>query len=94
MKIREIMHHKTFSVQRHDALYRAAQIMWEHDLGVLPVLDEKNHAVGVITDRDIAMAAFTQGRSLMDIPVESSMSKNLYCCEPNDDIEKAYDLMG
>ena len=93
MKIKEIMHPKPFSLRRDDNLSSAAQIMWERDVGVLPVTDQDDHVIGVITDRDIAMAAFTQGKVLLDIPVERSMSKNLYSCNQDDELDQAQALM-
>jgi CBS domain-containing protein len=44
-----------------DTLNFAAQLMWEHDCGVAPVVKENGRLCGVITDRDICMAAYTQG---------------------------------
>jgi len=93
MKIKDIMHSKPFTVHRNASVDQAARLMWENDLGALPVIDDNDHVIGMITDRDIAMAAFTQGRALTDITVDSSMSKSLYCCELGDELEKAQDLM-
>ena len=45
-----------------DTLHRAAQIMWEKDCGIVPVVDAEKHVRGVITDRDIAIAAATRNR--------------------------------
>jgi CBS domain-containing protein len=47
-----------------DNLERAAQIMWENDCGVVPVVDGSERVVGMVTDRDICMAAYTQGQPL------------------------------
>jgi CBS domain-containing protein len=45
-----------------DTLASAAQIMREHDCGFLPVVREGNRLVGVITDRDICLAAESRAR--------------------------------
>ena len=42
-------------------LAEAAQKMWERDCGSLPVCDRDRRVVGMITDRDICMAAWLQG---------------------------------
>jgi CBS domain-containing protein len=52
-----------------DTLHRAAQIMWERDCGAVPTVDAAGRAVGIITDRDLTMGAFTQGLPLVAIPV-------------------------
>jgi CBS domain-containing protein len=61
-----------------DNLQRAAQIMWENDVGVVPVVDADLHVVGMITDRDICMAAYIQGTPLWRIPVSSAMARKVY----------------
>jgi CBS domain-containing protein len=76
-----------------DALDHAAQCLWEYDCGVLPVLGDEHKVVGMITDRDVCMAAYTQGRPLRDIPVARAMSSELYFCRPEDSVEHALLLM-
>ena len=44
-----------------DSLATAAHLMWDHDCGCVPVLNEQARVVGMLTDRDICMAAFFQG---------------------------------
>jgi len=63
--------------------------MWDHDCGCVPVVDETNTIQGMITDRDVCMAALMQGKSLGEISVGSAMSRAIYGCSPTDDIEKA-----
>ena len=43
--------------------------MWERRCGSVPVVDEAGDVVGMVTDRDVSMAAYTQGRRLDDIAV-------------------------
>ena len=47
-----------------DSLTSAARLFWEHDLGALPVVDAAGSVVGLITDRDLCMAAYTTGLPL------------------------------
>jgi CBS domain-containing protein len=60
--------------QDHDMLDVVAQHMWDADVGVIPVIDPRGRLVGVITDRDVAMAAYTQGHPLRQISVRTAMS--------------------
>lgn len=93
MKIKELSFQKPFTITRNDNLDLAANLMWEHDLGVLPVIGENGQVIGMITDRDIAMAAFTQGKRLIDLQVESSMSKSAFTCNQEDELSDALELM-
>jgi CBS-domain-containing membrane protein len=47
----------------------------------------------VITDRDIAIAAATQGRPAGEIPVRDVISGTVYSCEEHDDIHAALKIM-
>jgi len=70
----------TSPVHRVDAsasLNDAAQLMWGHDIGVVPLVDSNDRVQGILTDRDIAMAAYIQGRTLQSIPVREVMSTSV-----------------
>jgi CBS domain-containing protein len=86
MRVKELMTKSLVTCQPDDSLERAAQLMWECDVGALPVVDSDAQAVGMITDRDICMAAYTRGCSLAECSVKSAMSHELYRCKPDDSI--------
>jgi len=94
MKVSERMSGDVRTVAAHESLERAAQIMWEHDCGCVPIVDHEQHLVGVITDRDICMGAYTQGGCLRDIPVHRCMSRAAQVCAPDDTLESAASRMG
>lgn len=75
------------------SLNEAARLLWNHDLGALPVVDDKGRPLGMITDRDICMAAYTQGRLLREIPVASAMSRHPFTCRPHDLLQTAEQTM-
>ena len=76
-----------------DSLNRAAQIMWEHDCGFVPVVGMDGHLSGIVTDRDICMAAYTRGQQLSAMSVASVMSKRVYSCSPEHSVGYAARLM-
>lgn len=76
-----------------DALYRPAQIMWEGDCGSVPVVDASGRLSGIITDRDICMAAYTKGLPLNSIRVADVMSRHVHACAPDDTLERAISMM-
>jgi CBS domain-containing protein len=93
MNVREIMTSTVETCRWDDDLARAAQIMWEHDCGCVPVVDHEQKVVGVLTDRDICMAAYTQGRKLSEIPVSTAAAHKVLSCTPDDAIETAEAIM-
>ena len=68
MNVSDLMTTAVKSCVIGDSLQRAAQLMWENDCGVVPVLDGEGRVVGMITDRDICMAAYTHGQALWATP--------------------------
>ena len=89
MKIVDLMATDVATCAPHDSLNRAAQIMWERRCGSILVLDEGGLLAGVVTDRDICMAAYTQGRSLDEILVNAAMAHHVFAVSPDQNIEDA-----
>lgn len=87
MKITNLVNRKVHSCAIHNNLEYAAQLMWDYDIGYLPVVDDQGCVAGVITDRDICMAAYTQGAPLRDIPVTTAMAKHVLVCGLADEVE-------
>lgn len=93
MKVEELMTTEVGSCRPYDDAGEAAKIMWERDCGAVPVVDQDGRVVAVLTDRDICMAAFTQGRTLADIRVSSAMSRKLWTTRADDDVKDAETTM-
>lgn len=93
MKVEQIMNVDTKVCRPYEALNRAAQIMWENRCGAVPVVDERDHPVGFLTDRDICMAAYTQDKPLSALRVDHAMAHDVVCCKGDDELISAAELM-
>ena len=93
MKVGDLMTRDVRACTIHDSLNAAARIMWDHDCGCTPVVDGHGRLAGIVTDRDICMAAYTQGLPLEAIAVERVMSPRVISCARGDDLETAHRLM-
>lgn len=95
MKVRDLQTSDVQAVSPDTNLAAAAQIMWECDCGVVPVVDDNRAVVGMITDRDIAIATTTRSAAPADIAVRHVMATGeLYSCRPDDDVRTALSTMG
>lgn len=94
MKLREVMTENPVVCRSTDTLSTVAGLMWEHDCGVLPVVDESEHLVGIVTDRDVCMAAYTTGSRLDELGVSQAMSRQVFTLSPEAELEEATALMG
>jgi CBS-domain-containing membrane protein len=86
MRVEQLMSKQVYWCRPEDTLDHAAQLMWEHDCGALPVCTGNGEArlIGMITDRDICMSALFQGRPLHEIRVSDTMSRELRVSRPED----------
>jgi CBS domain-containing protein len=93
MEVADVMTKNVSGCGEHDTLERAAQVMWENDCGCVPVMDAKGDLAGIVTDRDICMAAYTQGRLLSDMQISSIARKPVFTVHETDALEDAEMLM-
>ena len=93
MKVREIMTSEPTCCAVSDDLALVTSAMFEKDCGVLPVLSPDGTVVGMITDRDVAIAAATRNRTPSLIVVAEVVSGTLHFCGPDDDLDDALDTM-
>src|SRR5215470_2569301 len=92
MEVEDLMTSPVYRCSPRDSLHAAAQIMWDADCGCVVVVDDER-LVGMITDRDICMAAHFTGAPLDSTTVDEVMSRTIYACKPNDTITTASQLM-
>ena len=97
MRVQDLMAREVHSCQAEDSLETAAQLMWDHDCGCIPVCmrgnDDASKMIGVITDRDICMHALFQGMALRDLHVRDAMAKDIHVCHPGDSFAQAEKTM-
>jgi CBS-domain-containing membrane protein len=93
MNVEQLMSRDTRSCSPDDTLDRAARNMWDRDCGVVPITDASGRVVGMITDRDICMAAYTQNKLLTEIPIKSIAMKPVVTLHPYDSAQTAETLM-
>jgi len=93
MNVSNLIRRHVTSCSIDDNLERAAQLMWNHDIGCLPVIDHQGHVAGMVTDRDACMAAYTQGVPLRAIPVTSAMASQVFSCREVDDVDDVETMM-
>jgi CBS domain-containing protein len=95
MKIEQLMTRCPMSCQPSHPLSWAAEVMCNHNYGCLPVTagDGSQRVVGLITDRDICMAAHLKGKHLSEIRVGEAMTKEVWACNPGDPLQEAEAIM-
>lgn len=93
MKVQDLMTTSPAACTLTTSLHDAGGMMWHHDCGILPVVAEGGKVVGMITDRDICMAAVLTGRNLANIAVEDVVSGKVFACRVDDEVRTALTTM-
>jgi CBS domain-containing protein len=93
MLIEDVMTKEVRSCHPEDGLDQAARMMAQGDCGCVPVADADGRCVGMLTDRDICLAAYATGKRLVELHVADVMAKQVVSCLPHDDIAAAELMM-
>jgi CBS domain-containing protein len=94
MRIRDVMTPKAQTCSPSSDLAAVGTLMWRYDCGAIPVVDPVSGTVhGMITDRDICMAAATQHRPAAEIHVSDVVSGPLYAVRADNDAREALQIM-
>ncbi|QQP88443.1 CBS domain-containing protein [Skermanella sp. TT6] len=93
MQIREIMTRDVEVVAPGDTIQRAAKLMDELNVGVLPVC-EGPKLVGLVTDRDITVRATSVGKAPGECRVSEVMTDEPRYCYEDDVVSDVSRLMG
>lgn len=93
MLVEDIMTRPPITCMASDSGFEAARLMWDHDIGALPVVEADGRLVGMVTDRDLCMAALFKEAPLATIEVRQVMTRNVYACAPTDPPGAAERLM-
>ena len=93
MKVKDLMTINVKSCRDYSTPNTAAEMMWDHDVGCVPIVDHENHVIGMLTDRDVCMSVYIQGAPLTGVSVTSAMSKQVFSCSSEDDLASVERLM-
>jgi CBS domain-containing protein len=92
MKVKDVMTREVLTCTPETTLAEAAQLMWDGDCGILPVV-ENGKLVGVVTDRDMYVALATRNVPAARLKVGAVATKTPFTCTPEDDIQTALATM-
>ena len=89
MKVKDVMKTDVGFCSAGDSLMKAAELMRSRDCGVVPVVDEENRVVGMLTDRDLCLAVAARNRKASDVKCGELMRGQAIVCAPEDKLEDA-----
>ncbi len=69
------------------------RMMGENHVGCMPVCNEENQIVGIVTDRDIVLRGIACQKDPKQTKLSDIMTTQVCCCNASDDLEKAEKVM-
>lgn len=93
MKIKDCMCNNVKWVSPNTNVCDCAKVMSDNKIGCVPVCDESNQVVGIVTDRDVLLRTIACDKDCKNTPVSEIMTTNVCVCEANSEIEEAESLM-
>ena len=95
MQVRDVMTNDPECVTPGATIREAAQVMQRENVGIVPVVEEKNtkRLVGVVTDRDIAIRVVAEGRDAGTRVSEVMSASRITTCTPDDNVDDAMEAM-
>ena len=92
-KIAEVMTQRPRAVTAQMTVREAARLMDEEDVGSLPVVDEGERLIGIVTDRDIAVRVVGRGLDSDKTVIGDVASRDVVALTPDHDLDEALRLM-
>jgi CBS domain-containing protein len=93
MRVRDMMTREVATCRAGDDLGTAGKLMAETGCGCLPVVDEANGVIGVLTDRDVcSFLCDTDGRP-SGAKVLQAMHAEVWSCAPDDTAAQVLAMM-
>jgi CBS domain-containing protein len=92
-KISEVMTQRPRAVTAQMTVREAARLMDEEDVGSLPVVDEGERLIGIVTDRDVAVRVVGRGLDSDTTVVGDVATRDVAALTPEHDLDDALRLM-
>jgi CBS domain-containing protein len=90
---RDVMTKSPKAVRPSDSLQHVAQVMIDEDTGIVPVIEEDNRLVGVITDRDMVCRLIARGVDLRAAKAADAMTDDVECVTEQHSLHDVLDIM-
>ena len=93
MKVKDCMCNEVLCATPTNTVQDCATMMSNKHVGCIPVCDNTQNVVGLVTDRDIVLRCVACNKDPKNTQISDIMTCNPYCCTPDTDITEAENLM-
>ena len=92
ISVNEVMSTELITLMPQDSVSKAAETMTNNNIRHIPIVDQNQHLVGIISQRDVLKAgALTHhsSKTPLDFPVTEIMTKDILTTHPKDSLRAA-----
>lgn len=93
MKVKECMCTDVASVNPNTTVCDVAKIMLDKHVGCIPVCNENNNVVGLVTDRDLILRTLACEKDIKQTPVSEVMTTKVFNVAPEAEVSEAEKIM-
>ena len=93
MKVKDCMCDEVCCATPNSTIQECATMMCNKHIGCVPVCDNTQNVVGLITDRDIILRCVACNKDPKSTPISEIMTCNPCCCTPEVEVTEAEKLM-
>ena len=93
MKVNECMSTNVIYAKPEDTICNVAKLMENNHIGCVPVCDNNDNVVGLVTDRDLILRSIACDKDIKNTHISEIMSTNVFFCTSNSDITNVTNLM-
>lgn len=93
MKVRDCMCNKVSYATPSSTVQECAAMMNNNHVGCIPICNNSQNVVGLVTDRDITLRCVACNKDPKTTPVSEIMTCEVCCCASNAEISEAENLM-
>ncbi len=91
--VEDIVTREVRAVKPSSNVLEAARIMKEAEVGAVPVVDDDDKVVGILTDRDLVVRLLAENKDARSVKVEEIMSSGVISCLANQTVDEAAQIM-
>ncbi|SHJ84782.1 CBS domain-containing protein [Paramaledivibacter caminithermalis] len=93
MKVKDLMTSNVTTADLNSSLTEVAQSMKSLNVGSIPVCDNNDNVVGIVTDRDIVLRSVAEGGNVSNTKAQDVMSTHIVSVSPDTDVHEAANVM-
>lgn len=93
MKVKECMCNQVSCVKPETTISDVAKLMEQQRVGCIPVCDNNQKIVGLITDRDIVLRGVACNKDTSTTPISEVMTTTVFTVAPDAEVSEASKIM-